>query len=71
MTFVYQIVIFLSKHCFSTFLVLHSVFFLLERITDIENQWQLMDDRFPSGKDFVVTAYHPCVLFQVSLHLFD
>jgi hypothetical protein len=46
-------------------------FILLERIADIENQWLLMDDRFPSGKDFSVTAYYPCVLFQVPLHPFD
>jgi hypothetical protein len=71
MTFVLCIVIFLSKHCFSIFLFYILSFVLLERITDIENQWLLMDDRFPSGKDFAVTAYHPCVLFQVPLHPFD
>jgi hypothetical protein len=45
--------------------------FLLERIANIENQWLFMDDRFPSGKYFAVTAYYPCVLFQVLLHPFD
>jgi hypothetical protein len=44
---------------------------LLERIADIENQWLLMDDRFPSGKYFSVTAYYLCVLFQVPFHPFD
>jgi hypothetical protein len=46
-------------------------FILLEGIADIENQWLLMDDRFLSDKYFSVTAYYPCVLFQVSLHPFD
>ena len=44
---------------------------LLEGITDIENQWLLMDDRFPSGKDFSMTTYYPCVLFQVQLQTFE
>jgi hypothetical protein len=44
---------------------------LLEQIVDIENQWLLMDDRFPSGKDFPVTTYYLCVLFQVPFHPFD
>jgi hypothetical protein len=56
--------------CFSSSLFYTLFFILLERIADIENQWLPMDNRFSSGKDFVVTAYYLCVLFQVPFHPF-
>ena len=61
----------LSKHYFSIFLVLHSIFCLTWTNCRHWDQCMLMDDRFPSGKDFAVTAYYPCVFFQVPLHPFD